>query len=68
MSELDYNADRFCPVYNDEIDCDLCYESIMALTRIVKASSVPELSKVEDIEKARRICSKCPYSDLGSID
>lgn len=65
MSELDYEADRFCPAYNETIDCDLCYESLMALSRSIKISSVPELSRIEDIEKARKLCAKCPYSDLS---
>ena len=68
MSELDYNADRFCPVYNEIIDCDLCYESLMALSRFVTISSVVELHRIENIENARIVCSQCPYSDLGSID
>lgn len=68
MSELDYEADRLCPVYNEIIDCDLCYDSIMALSRSVKVSSVPELSRINDISKARNICEKCPYSNLGCID
>lgn len=57
-------GNHFCPVYNETIDCDLCYESIMALSRSIKVSCVPELFRVEDIEKARIICDKCPYSDL----
>lgn len=65
MSKLDYNADRFCPVYNEVIDCDLCYDSLMALSRHVKISSVSELSKIEDIENARTVCDQCPYSDLS---
>lgn len=39
-------------------------ESLMALGRSVKVSSVPELSEIEDIEGARAICAKCPYSEL----
>ncbi|MGN0574670.1 MAG: hypothetical protein ACI4J2_01470 [Ruminococcus sp.] len=65
MPNLDYEADRHCPVFNRTIDCDLCYESIMALSRFVKISSVPELNEIKDIEKARVTCDKCPYSDLG---
>ncbi len=64
MSDLNYEADRHCPVFNKIIDSDLCYESIMALSRAVKVSSVPELNEVKDIEKARVICDKCPYSEL----
>ncbi|MGN1137094.1 MAG: hypothetical protein ACI4SF_12855 [Oscillospiraceae bacterium] len=65
MPELDYTSDRMCPVFKREIDCDLCYESIMALSKAVKVSSVPELSEIENIEEARIICDKCPYSDLS---
>lgn len=65
MPELDYEADRFCPVYNEIIDRVLCYESIMALSRLIKVSSVSELSEIENIDKMRIICNKCPYSDLG---
>lgn len=65
MPNLDYEADRRCPVFNRIICCDLCYESIMALSKAVKIDSVPELSEIKDIDKARLICNKCPYSDLG---
>ena len=61
---LDYESDHHCPVYGKVIDADLCYESLMALSRAVKVSSVPELSDVNDIEKARKICATCPYSEL----
>ena len=43
---------------------DLDYESLMALSRAVKVSSVPELVEIQDVEKARKICAKCPYSEL----
>lgn len=65
MPDLDYNADRECPVYGRTIDCDLCYESLMALTRSIKIEAVPELNEVKDIEKARKVCVECPYSDLS---
>ena len=39
-------------------------ETITALGWAVKVSSVPELSEIEDIEGARAICAKCPYSEL----
>lgn len=65
MPDLDYEADRYCPAYERKIDCDLCYESLMALTRFIKIEAVPELKEIKDIEKARVICDKCPYSDLG---
>lgn len=68
MSDLDYNADKHCPVYNEVISADLCYETILTLSGDFKLTSLPELSKVNDIPKARKVCDKCPYSDLGCID
>ena len=66
---LDYNVDHYCPVYKREIDADLCYDSLCCLNREFKISSTPELSEVEDIEAARKICEECPYSDLsGGMD
>lgn len=66
---LDYESDHYCPVYEKVVCADICYESLMALSRAVKVSSVPELSEVRDIENARKVCRKCPYSDLsGGID
>lgn len=65
MSELDYEADHYCPVFQKIICGDLCFESIMALSRSVKLESIPELKEIKDIEKARKICAGCPYSDMG---
>jgi hypothetical protein len=65
MSELDYEADHYCLVFRKAICSDLCFESIMALSRSVKVESVPELKEIKDIEKARKICAECPYSDMG---
>lgn len=58
---LDYDADHYCPVFRKVIDADLCFECIMALGREVKVSSVPELSEIKNIEKARIVCAECPY-------
>lgn len=62
--DLDYESDHYCPVYKRVIPADLCYESLMCLNRCFKISSVLELSGLEDIEGARKICAKCPYSEL----
>lgn len=62
--DLDYESDHYCPVYERVIPVDLCYESLMCLNRCFKVSSVPELSEVKDIDKARKDCEKCPYSEL----
>ena len=60
-----YGQDRFCRIYAREIDFELCYESALCLARkLVKTSSVPELSEINDIESARAICNECVYSDM----
>ena len=41
---LDYKSDHYCPAYKRVIDIDLCYESLMGLSKSVKISSVKELS------------------------
>ena len=65
MSELDYEMDHYCPVFQKIICSDLCFESIMALSRSVKVESVSELKEIKDVEKARKICDECSYSDMG---
>ena len=60
--DLDYEADHYCPAYEKVICADLCYDSMMCLNRFFKVSSTKELEEIEDIEQARVICSKCPYS------
>lgn len=64
MPDLDYEADHYCPAYKRVIDIDLCYDSLMCLNRSFKISSTPELSEIDDIEAARKICKECPYSNL----
>ena len=60
--ELDYVNPHYCPVYQRTISIDLCFDSLMALGRDVKISSVKELAEIADIEKARITCAECPYS------
>ena len=64
MSEVNYDKDHHCPVDDRVIDPDLCYESIMCLSRMFKTSSLSELIELKDIDKARDICKECPYSKL----
>ena len=52
-SNLDYEADHYCPVYKKVICADLCYDSMMCLHRFFKISSTKELAELEDIEYAR---------------
>ena len=60
--DLDYEVDHYCPAYGRVISADLCYDSMMCLNRFFKVSSTKELEEIKDIEEARVICSKCPYS------
>ena len=62
---LDYEAEHHCPAYGRVISADLCYDSLCCLTGQLKVSSTKELAEIKDIEEARKICKKCPYSDLG---
>lgn len=62
---LDYDSDHFCPVYNREIDPDLCYDSICCLGGLFKTDSTPELEEISNIDEAKRACDACEYSDLG---
>lgn len=55
---------RWCPVYESQIDEDLCYESLMCLSGMFKVSSVNELDSISDIEAARNLCKNCKYSKL----
>ena len=61
-NRLNYDEDHYCPVYGRVISADLCYDSFMCLNRCFKVASTKELSEIEDIEVARRICAKCQYS------
>lgn len=66
---LDYNSDHYCPVYEKIISSDLCYDSLCCLSGEFKISSTKELLEIKDIEKAKKACKDCPYSDLnGGMD
>ena len=59
-----YN-DRNCPIYDKIIDGELCYETAMCMQGFFKISSVPESNEIIfNLEQARKICNKCPYSDM----
>ncbi len=63
--DLNYSEPHFCPVYNRNIDINLCYDSLMALKGFFKITTVGELNGIRDIENARQRCERCPYSDLS---
>lgn len=64
-NKLDYHNPHYCPVYGRVIEIDLCYDSLNCLNGSFKISSTKELLEVNDIEKAKRLCEECPYSDLS---
>lgn len=65
-SKLDYDADRHCPIYKDVIGNGLCYETIMVMTQMLSIHSLPERERFQyPLEECKRLCSKCPYSDLS---
>ena len=55
--------EMFCPLVNREIDSEMCYETVMAVDGLFKLSSVPEMN-LNDREAVKRICDRCPYSDI----
>lgn len=63
-NELDYTKEHYCPVYQRNIDPDLCYDSLCCLSGMFKISSTKELAEIKDIEAARKLCKACPYSEL----
>ena len=66
---LDYEADHYCPAYGEGIWADLCYGCLCCLTGMFKISSTKELAEIKDIDRARKVCKECPYSDLsGGMD
>lgn len=61
---IDYDKEHYCPVYDKVIDSDLCYDSLMCLGGLFKVSSLKELTMIEDINHARKLCKQCEYSKL----
>jgi len=61
--EFDYTADHHCPVFDEVIDSAVCLEAMAVLEKFIKIEAVPEMAKVKDIEKARKICAHCKYSE-----
>ncbi len=57
--------EMLCPLVNRVIGCETCYETIMAVCGLFSLSSVPEMHLTINRESARKICDKCPYSDLS---
>ena len=66
VKEINFEEDRYCPVFNRIIDCEWCYEALLGICRLIKKEAVPELDEISDndMEKAYKLCQKCKYSEL----
>lgn len=64
----DFNNPHYCSVFEQTIDIDLCYESMMILNGCFKVESSEKLMMITDIGLAREKCKNCIYSNCDSID
>ena len=66
VNKIDFEEDRYCPVFQRIIACEWCYESLMGISKLIKKDCVRELDKIkkQDMDKALEICKKCKYSEL----
>lgn len=63
--KLNYQSDYYCPVYDKEIDPDLCCGTIGVLNRTMPPDEVPELLPVMNLDPLLEKCDKCPYHEQG---
>lgn len=63
MEQNNRPDEMLCPLVNRMIGSETCYETVMAVDGLFKLSTVSEM-QITDRESAKRICEKCPYSDL----
>lgn len=66
IDNVDFEEDRYCPVFNRIIDCEWCYESLMGISKLAKKSAIKELDEIAEdkMEDAFQKCKKCKYSEL----
>lgn len=66
IKNIDFEEDRYCPVFQRVIDCEWCYESLMGITKLIKKDCVRELDEIKskDMDKALELCKNCKYSEL----
>ena len=66
IDNVDFEEDRYCPVFNRIIDCEWCYESLMGISKLAKKSAIKELDEIAEdkMEDAFLKCKKCKYSEL----
>ena len=55
--------EMYCPVCDEIIDCETCYELVMCLDGLFKVESIPDV-EIVDREEAAMICAQCKYSQI----
>lgn len=48
IDNVDFEEDRYCPVFNRIIDCEWCYESLMGISKLAKKSAIKELDEIAE--------------------
>jgi len=66
IEKINFEEDRYCPVFNRVIDCEYCYEALLGISGGRKREAVRELDKLsdEEVKKAYSLCKECKYSEL----
>lgn len=66
VEEINFEEDRYCPVFNRIIDCEFCYEALWGISSGRKRAVVRELDELsdEEVENAYSLCKNCKYSEL----
>ncbi|MBN1882295.1 MAG: hypothetical protein JW885_08995 [Deltaproteobacteria bacterium] len=63
----DFDHPHYCSVYEEMIDIDSCYESMMCLNGFFRIESSEKLMKIADIDTAREKCRRCIYTNCDGI-
>lgn len=64
----DFDHSHYCSVFEQTIDIDLCYDSMMILNGFFRVESSRDLMMIQDIDLAREKCRNCIYSNCDAID
>ena len=64
QNNIDFDKEHFCPICQEVIEPDVCYELVMCMFGGLKTESVPEV-RIKKTEENKKICNSCPYSDLS---
>lgn len=64
----DFEESHYCSVFEQIIDIDLCYDTMMILNESFKVEASKELMMIQDIGLAREKCKNCIYANCDAID